>query len=230
MNKLFSIIKSIFLSKTIVVYFINSELIHRENIRFYKKFTSYHPKYKIIKLKKYGACFIDLKKYDSFEIYLENINGKNSAAYYRRKSVKNNFIFAEIDRNDFIEDIYEINNSSQIRQNRKMDSSYTKKITQYSDSQLFRYYGIIKNKKLVAYTEIGYHGDFISFNQIIGHKDYQNFGIIYHLIIEVIKDTIEKYVSVRWVYYDMYYGASKGLQDFKRKFLFKPYNVNWKIK
>jgi len=229
MKNIVYIIKKILLSDNIIVNFINNNETKKENVLTYKRFTSKHPKYKFIPFKKYGACFIELDKYDSFDHYLKKINGKNSAAYYRRKSIKNDFTFSEIDMNDFIDDIYTINTSSQNRQNRKMDSKYLKKKSHYKNSKLFKCYGIIKDKQLVAYAEIGFHGEFISFNKLLGHKNFQNFGIMYHLIINVIEETIKGNLAIKWVYYDMYFGASKGLKEFKKKFLFQTYNVTWKI-
>ena len=52
---------------------------------------------------------------------------------------------------------------------------------------------------------------------------------MYHLIINVIEEAVKGNLAIKWVYYDMYFGASKGLKEFKKKFLFQTYNVTWKI-
>lgn len=195
----------------------------------YQYFTKLH-RFKLFKNKTLGVALIDLKLYDNFFQYYQSINGKNSAAYYSRKALKREYTFIEISRNDYINDIHEINTSSEIRQGRVMSSGYLKKIDSYEDDSNYKYYGVIdKNKKLLAYCNIGFYGEFALVSTLLGHKKYLNDGIMYLMLIEFNKVLFEEYRDrgYNYIMYDTFFGASNGLKKFKSKLGYKAYKVKW---
>lgn len=87
----------------------------KKYIETYKYFNKLH-RLKLFKNKSLGVSLIDLNDFANFEEYYKSINGKNSAAYYSRKALKREYKFVEIDRNNFIDDIFDINTSAPMRQ------------------------------------------------------------------------------------------------------------------
>ena len=55
---------------------------------------------------------------------------------YARKARRKGYKFLEIDRNNYINDIYKINTSSLFRQGRKMSESYLKKVDNYKNKKI----------------------------------------------------------------------------------------------
>jgi len=204
----------------------------KENyLKTYRYFTKPH-RFKLFKNKSIGVALINLTEYDTFEQYYKSINGKNSAAYYARKAIRRGYKFIEIDRNDYINDIYEINTSSEIRQGRKMPESYLKKVEKYQNEKNYRYFGVVnKDGVLVAYCNIGFYGEFALISSLLGHKEYLNDGIMYLMMVEVNKIVLENYKKngCKYIMYDTFFGASNGLKKFKQKLGYKPYRVKWKL-
>ena len=195
----------------------------------YQYFTKPH-RLKLFKNKTLGVALIDLNLYKNFEEYYKSINGKNSAAYYSRKAIKREYKFMEIDRNNYIDDIYEINTSSKIRQGKKMSSSYLQKQKQYKNETNYRYFGVVdKDGKLRSYCNIGFYGEFALVVTLLGHKKYLNDGIMYLMMIEVNKIMFNEYrqKGYKYIMYDTFFGASEGLKKFKEKLGYKAYKVKW---
>lgn len=198
--------------------------------RVYKLFNKRH-RTLIFKNKTQGVALIDLNEHDNFESYVGSINGKNSAAYYRRKAIKNGYTFREIDKNDFIESIHEINNSVKIRQGQEMSEKYKLKQNEYPIEPAFKYFGVFDGEgKLVAYSDIGFFGEFSLIAVLLGHKDHLNNGVMYFMLIELSQLMYLEHLSkgYKYIMYDTFLGASDGLKKFKTKLGFKPYKVKWK--
>ena len=148
-----------------------------------------------------GVALIDLNKYDSFDNYYKSINGKNSAAYYSRKAIKREYQIIEIDRNNYIDDIYEINTSATIRQGREMSSGYLQKQNSYVNEPNYKYFGIINTDgKLLSYCNIGFYGEFALVVTLLGHKQYLNDGIMYLMMIEFNKIIFNEYKQEEYKY------------------------------
>jgi len=177
------------------------------------------------------VALIDLNLYKDFEEYYKSINGKNSAAYYSRKAKKREYKFLEIDRNNYIDDIYEINTSIDIRQGQKMANSYLTKVKSYRNEPNYRYFGVVdQNGKLRSYCNVAFYGEFALIVTLLGHKKYLNDGIMYFMLVELSRLIFNEYKSqgYRYIMYDTFFGASDGLKKFKTKLGFKPYKVKWK--
>jgi hypothetical protein len=231
LKKIFNIIKEI---NNLPLVNISFKDVQENSLQNYKKTYQYFTKphrLKLFKNKTLGVALIELDLYKNFDEYYSSVNGKNSAAYYSRKALKREYKFIEIDRNDYIDDIYEINTSASIRQGQKMSDGYLKKVESYKNEPHYRYFGVVdKNGKLVSYCNIGFYGEFVLIVTLLGHKKYLNDGVMYLMLIEFHKIMFEKYKTegYKYIMYDTFFGASEGLKKFKEKLGFQPYRVKWK--
>jgi hypothetical protein len=195
--------------------------------RIYRHFTKRHPKYKIIPNKSLGAALVDLSLYRSRDHYLDTFKGRNSAAQHARKAKSKGYVIVEIDRNRFIDEIHEINTSIEVRQGQKMDPGYLHKQTYFNAEKNFKYYGALSaTGKLMAYSELGFYGNFASFNRIIGVRN--NDGIMHLLVTEIIGSLIDD-GGFNYLMYDTYFGASPGLQTFKTMLGFVPHRAKYTL-
>jgi hypothetical protein len=193
----------------------------------YRYYTKPHPRYKIIRHKTMGAALIDLHSLNTREHYLDSIKGKNAGAYHAKRARSRGYVFAEIDRNRYIDDIYAINTSLDNRQGRPMEASYREKQTRFEALKHFRYYGILNpDGRLVAYANLGLYGNFGGFSHLIGIRN--NDGIMHFMVVEIISQLIEQR-QVRYVMYDTFFGAQPGMQAFKKIVGFRPYRARYSL-
>jgi len=229
-KKIVTTINELYRLPKVKIKFCNfSELTKAKYKITYDYFTKPH-RLKLFKNKTLGVALIDLNLYTHFDIYYKSINGKNSAAYYARKAIKRGYKLIEIDRNNYIDDIYAINTSADIRQGQKMSSGYLKRVKLYENEDNFKYFGIVnEDNKLLAYCNIGFYGEFSLVVSLLGHKEYLNDGIMYLMMIETNKIMFEEYKEqgYNYIMYDTFFGASSGLKKFKNKLGYKPYKVKW---
>ena len=191
----------------------------------YKYFTKPHAKYKIFKNKSLGAALIDLRRFDTRKDY---INTLSQGARDARKAISRGYIFCEIDRNNYINDIREINTSIEVRQGRPMDASYLEKSSYYEPAKNFKYYGVLdRDGRLMAYCNLGIYGNFAIFNQLLGYRS--NNGIMHLLTTEAVCQYIGD-STIKYIMYDTYFGANPGLKKFKKIIGFEAYRAKYHIK
>lgn len=196
-------------------------------ISTYKSFTKPHTKYKIFKNKSLGAALVDLREFGTREEYLENINGRNHGAYFAKKAKSRGYIFCEIDRNNYIDEIHEINTSLGTRQGNSMPASYLNKNNHYESVKNFKYYGVLNSDgKLMAYCNVGFYGNFAAFSRLLGYRN--NDGVMHLLVTETICILINN-ATIKYVMYDTYFGAQPGLKTFKKILGFKPYRAKYSL-
>lgn len=195
--------------------------------KMHKHFTRRHPKYLVFQNKSLGAALVDLTKFRNREEYMETIKGHNSAEHHARKAKAKGYRVVEIDRNDFIEQIHEINTSVEIRQGRPMDPAYREKTTHYPVDKNYTYFGVLNAAgKLMAYGDLGLYGNFVAFNRVLGVRN--NDGMMHLMVTEIICRMIEGR-SCHYLMYDTYFGASPGLQGFKKMLGFEPYRAKYSM-
>ena len=196
--------------------------------RMHAHCTKPHPRYKVFQNKALGAALVDLKGFGDRDAYMGNIKGgRNSAEHYAKKAKSRGYVVVEIDRNEFVDDIYEINTSLDSRQGRPMDDIYRQKVTQYPREKNYRYFGVLNSTgKLMAYSNLGTYGNFVAFDQLLGVRN--NDGMMHLMLAEIISQMIETR-SYSYLMYDTYFGASPGLQLFKKMLGFEPYRVKYSI-
>lgn len=193
----------------------------------YKYFTKRHPKYKVFQNKSWGVALIDLASFNGSDKYMESIKGHNNGAYFAKKARTRGYTIREIDRNQFVDEIHEINTSIEIRQGRPMDSAYLEKKTCFVDERNFKYFGAInKEGKLMAYCNMGFYGNFAVANQLLGYRN--NDGVMHYMLIEIICKLIDQ-GALKYIMYDTFFGAQPGLKTFKTILGFKPYRAKYSI-
>ena len=203
-------------------------VLNPENVaKIYKSYTKAHPKYKIVQHKAVGAALVDLSRFRNRDEYMEEIKGRNSAGGHARKAKGKGYTVTEIDRNNFVDDIHEINTSVEIRQGRPMPPHYREKTTSYPSEVNYKYYGVLNAAgKLVAYCDLGFYGNFVGISRVIGVRN--NDGIMHLMMTEIICQLIEA-GNYQYLMYDTYFGASPGLKTFKKMLGFQPYRAKYSI-
>lgn len=195
--------------------------------RMHAHFTKPHPRYKIFQNKSLGAALVDLKRFADPDEYMANMKGRNSAGYYARKARSRGYSVVEIDRNVFVEDIHEINTSLDQRQGRPMADAYRQKQTHFSPEKNYKYFGVLNSAgKLTAYSDIGFFGNFVAFDRLLGLRN--NDGAMHLMVTEIICRMIESH-AYGYLMYDTFFGASPGLRTFKTMLGFEPYRAKYSL-
>ncbi len=198
-----------------------------ELLRYYRHFTKPHPRYKIIRNKTLGAALIDLRSFATHAEYLDSVQGKGNGGPQSRKARSRGYQMREINRNDFVNEIHDINMSCAYRQGRLMDAAYREKVTEYDSKPHVLYLGMFnKEGSLVAYCNVGMFGNFAATEQVLGYKT--NDGVMYLLFTEIVALLIERRQHAYFMY-DTVFGAQEGLRDFKRRLGFRPYRARYTI-
>ena len=201
---------------------LNPELVRRTHARF----TMPHPRYRIVRNKSLGVALIDLRAFASGADYLQSVAQKDHAGYQARRARARGYTVAEIDRNDYIDDIHRINTSQHVRQGRPMDPAYADRTDHYVAVDSFRYYGVLDaSGKLVAYCDLGIYGDFAATDRLLG---VNSDGVMYLLLADIACRLIDEH-RYNYLMYDTYLGAMPGLREFKRKLGFAPYRIRYAI-
>lgn len=212
-----------------VAHLAFEQQIAPEHVRAaYRYFTKPHPRYKLIGNKTLGAALIDLGALGHRDTYLARVGGKHGAGNYARRARGRGYVLAEIERNDYIDDIHAINTSQACRQGRPMDAAYLDKCEHFVADPHFRYYGALDAKgKLSAYADIARYGNFAAFSRLIGLRN--NDGAMHMLVVDIICRLLDEGV-VQYVMYDTYFGAHAGLQQFKTVLGFTPYRAKYSLR
>ena len=194
----------------------------------YAHYTKRHPKYKLFQNKSLGAALVDLERYPSRDEYMKSIKkGRSSAEQQARKARARGYKVVEIDRNNFVDDLYRINTSVEIRQGRPMDESYQSKELHYPHVRNYKYFGAVNAAgSLMAYANLGLYGNFAAFDRLLGVRN--NDGAMHLMVSEIICQMIESR-KYRYIMYDTYFGASPGLKAFKDMLGFEPYRAKYSI-
>lgn len=195
--------------------------------RMHAHFTKPHPRYKVFQNKSLGAALVDLQRFGTRDDYMGKIKGRNSGEHHARKARSRGYVVAEIDRNDFVDDLHEINTSLDARQGRPMDQTYLQKETHYTREENYRYFGVLNSAgKLMAYSNLGHYGNFVAFDRILGMRN--NDGMMHLMITEIVGRMIDS-GKYSYLMYDTFFGASPGLQAFKKMLGFEPYRAKYSL-
>ena len=91
-----------------------------------------------------------------------------------------------------------------------------------------------KNNELKAYLYLIEAGNFVVISRILGDTDANNDGIMYFMILSLIKEWINNEnffkFNPNYLFYDTWFGAKEGLKEFKKRLGFVPYKVKYKVK
>jgi Acetyltransferase (GNAT) domain len=150
-----------------------------------------------------------------------------------RRALKGGYAFAEIDRDQHLDEIFEINTSAGERQGRPMTEAYRVKPEPFGPLPAYgcprhaiRTYGVLLDGRLVAYTWVYVVGDMCLFSTILGHADHLAEGVMYLLVAESLRRVIAE-SGTRYAMYNMHRSGTEGLRFFKEQMGFRPFWVNW---
>ena len=144
-----------------------------------------------------------------------------------RKAEKEGYHFGEIDWNDYLDDIFKINTSKDVRSGGEMLGWYREPVKpryHSSEEQCYKkYYGIFKDGRLWAYLHLVLCGDFGFFKYIIGHADHLKNGIMYRLVSCAVREYVGHH-QIKWLSYGIFPAGSKGgTIDFRKYARFEGY-------
>ena len=160
------------------------------------------------------------------EEYLKLIGAKSRNM--NKKAQKSGIECREFEWNSKLDDIYEINTSSLVRQGRQMDQAYLeypKRVELLAEGDFrIKHIGAFKEERLIGYIELFIYGNFAMTNRILGHKEYLKFGVMNLLFKEVVSFAIEdgiEYIN----YLTMENRENNSLSAFKYRVGFRDYSL-----
>ena len=207
---------------------------------------------------------IEPPRFTPMMIDLEPVSDFNDWIYSRpatyrhqfQKSERSEFIFEQYNAKNHIPDIYEINNSKEVRSGGAIRGNLTRSIeelggapTEYTpvakltcDFHWRQTFGVFipvdgymqgelrTDKKMIAYISVVRYGEFALFAQIMGHGDYLAQGVVNFISQKVVEAAISepwgKASGLRFLMYGGVQNGGEGLYNFKRRSGFKPYIVS----
>jgi hypothetical protein len=158
---------------------------------------------------------------------LDSFNSTKRNAF--RQSLRKGYTSREItwpERTNYLNDIFEINTSKQVRQGKPLETAYQqqpKEIT--GDKTCEEHYGTFigcfaTDGKLRAYITTNFCGDLAAASQIMGHGEYLHDGIMVNIWHEFVRICIERKIKV--IVYSRWEDGFDGLKSWKRSVGMKP--------
>ena len=192
-------------------------------------FTRRHPRYRLIQNKSWGVALLPIPcTYDAYFMDPRRAHLRKEL----RRAVRAGFVFARFDPRKRVDEILAINVSTDSRQGRAMHRDYAdpEVVRRYLDDTA-EVWGIFdRDGVLRAYFCGRYCGPVLCGERILGHTDYVQFGIMYLLVAEIVRELTSHrntFGEPEWLYYDTFPGASPGMRDFKRWIGCEPFRVRW---
>ena len=203
---------------------------------------------------RFTPMLIDLEPVEDFNAWIYS-----RPATYRhqfQKSERSEFIFEQYNAKNHVPDVYEINNSKEVRSGGAIRSNLTKSIEEMGGAptalspvpklmclkhwrQTFGVFIPVEGykqgdlelgKKMIAYISVVRYGEYALFAQIMGHGEYLAQGVVNFVAQKVVEASLtEPWGKASGLRYIMYGGAQnggEGLYNFKRRSGFKPYIVS----
>lgn len=147
--------------------------------------------------------------------------------------LRDGYMFLEIDRHLYADDVWEINTSAERRQGRPMADGYHAR-PNYSPLPAYpcprhavHTYGVLDHHgKLRAYTWVYRCGDLVMFSMILGHAQHLERHVMYLLV----HGALEAQSPDRGVgFYNLDSSGTDGLRFFKHRCGFLPADLDWRL-
>lgn len=169
---------------------------------------------------------------DTFDEYMRG-KTKQALRTNASKAVKKGYFCSYFNGLDYIDDIMEINLSSEIRGGRKMEEPYSNRgmVREFLSASPVMFGTFTSEGKLAGYIHVLITGTMLATNKILGHADYLDDGVMYFMVAELVKKKIEEKSNVTHVMYASYLSGRShaGYTYFKRKCGFEGYNVRFHL-
>jgi hypothetical protein len=193
-------------------------------------FTRMHPKYRVFAAKEWGVALLFVP--DEFAIYLRG-KARNVVRTNRNRARRSGFLFSAIDPLARLDDILSINTSTESRQGKPMLKEYSDRdaLKCYFAGKQQDTYGVVDaSGTVVAYCYVPVLGDVSVVSRVLGHTHFLEYGIMYLLLSELVREMSERKAAVGkpdWIMYDTCFGNLPGLRYFKDRMGFRPFRVKW---
>jgi hypothetical protein len=192
-----------------------------EVLRF---FTRPHPRYRIVGNKAVGAALLPLDAFDDATQYLA---GLRYARRRVRRAERLGYVVAPFAPEDRRPELLAIHTSLPERQGQPIDTAYVDPDAEYETGSHMEYLGVFREDVLTAYSHLWYAGEIVGVNRIMGHGDHLDDGIMFLLMAGLVDHVKATRPGIRYVFYDMFFGAGQGLREFKIHLGFRPHYVRW---
>lgn len=197
----------------------------------YSYFTKPHPRFRIIGNKQWGVALLRVPAV--FEEYLRGAE-RQAVRTNRNRAIKLGYTFAEFSPIRQLDDILNVNRSSDERQGHPMPAEYLDRAAleaYFGDKDTV--YGVCDHEgKIRAYCYAPVYGEVCVLSRLLGHGDHLKNGVMYFLLSEIIREQVAQRRSTGlplWFMYDTFFGALPGLRYFKERMGFVPYKVDWTL-
>jgi hypothetical protein len=191
----------------------------------WRDFNRPHPRFKVVARKAVGAELLPLDELASAEEYLERLR-------YARRRVRRasrlGYTVALFDPSERRADLLAIHASLPERQGRPIDAEYLDPAANSPTGPDYAYVGVLRDGTIVAYSRVRYAGDIAGMDRVMGHGDHLAAGVMFLLVAGIVEHVKEVRPQMRYIYYDMFFGAGEGLREFKTRAGFTPHYVRWK--
>jgi hypothetical protein len=199
--------------------------------QFHQESTARHRRYWVIPQFGVGVALCQLpEKYDTYFMDIEAAGRRNC-----KKAMRLGYEFRRIDHNAHLEEIAEIRKSKEIRQGQMSEEFLQAPVGPAHNPPArcrchdYPYFGVLLQGALRAYAGCFICGEVCLLEHIFGHGQYESDGLVPRLYCGIVEYLLANHPEVRYFAYGSYMGASETMRRFKRKFLFLPHNVNWKL-
>ncbi|RLC65108.1 MAG: hypothetical protein DRI01_01925 [Chloroflexi bacterium] len=172
-----------------------------------------------------------VKEYEDVDDYFKrgyNQTARNRLRHARKAGYRCRVMTAE-ERNDRLDELYEINTSKEIRQGRPMRENYRRYPEKAKEPEFHcklhfdKLYGCFtKEDKWVGYISGNFCGELAAVAQILGHGDYMKDDFMYLLWYYFIEDIMDNIPNVKYVIYSQWLDGTDGLRYWKRSVGLKP--------
>jgi hypothetical protein len=200
----------------------HGEPAEEEVLRF---FSRPHPRFRIVANKAVGAALLPLDEFDDVEAYLASLRSTRKRV---RRARRLGYAVAPFDPNERRSELLTIHQSLPERQGQPVEAAYLDPAAVYRTGPHMDYLGVFLDDALVAYAHLWYAGEIVGMNRIMGHGDHLDNGVMFLLMAGIVEHVKTTRPDIRYVFYDMFFGAADGLREFKTRLGFRPHYVHWK--
>ncbi|MDB5349308.1 MAG: hypothetical protein JWN86_555 [Planctomycetota bacterium] len=211
----------------------NDPFFDRITREFYQEAREPHRRFLVVPQFAYGYA-VGLLPPGGVKGYLATVEA--SARRNVKKAIRSGYRFSRFDYNAHLPDVTEILRSAEVRQGRPMpEEVFLDEAEPHTNPPSrcplhdYPYFGVFRGEQLVAYASCLVAGELCDIQSIYGHADFQPDGVVPLLIASIAGSMAEDHPAVKYYSYGTYFGATKTMQRFKRKFSFQPHRVTWKL-
>jgi hypothetical protein len=163
----------------------------------------------------------------AYEVFLKAVGAKTRNRI--RKAEKLGYEFREFEWDSHLDEIFDINNSKELRAAGPMQGWYCEQVKPRHHSEeeqcCLKYYGLFKDDRLWAYCHLVLCGDFVFVKHFIGHANHLKNGIMNYLISSMVRQYLY-HSHVQWMNYGIFPAWSReGTIDFRKHAGFEAYAV-----